>query len=307
MSKRKKTKTEVLIQIKDLATEYQLRIQDINATLKPEQSETLMKLFAYLGGIFIFSGLSIYIGTFWGTTNPAMRITLTFGTGIALYLLAVLLPSYRPKSETMLTPLFLSACFFQTIGLFVAMNEFKDGVNFKIAAPLIFGVMLIQQLGTFWKIKRPSLIFTALFFWSAFLVSTLDLLRANEKIIGICTGLSLLGIAYFLDRRQYKSLASFWYFIGAIVFLNGLFDALRNTWFEILFFGAGGLMLYLSTLLRNRSLLFVSTLSALGYIGYFSSKHFMHSAAWPILLVLSGLVCFGVGVMVLKLSKKYMI
>jgi len=265
-----------------------------------------MKLFAYLGGIFIFSGMSIYIGTFWTSMNPATKITLTFGTGLILYILAVLLPAYRQKNETMLTPLFLSSVFFQTIGLFVAMNEFKEGMAFKTAAPLIFGVMLLQQVMTFCKIKRASLIFTALCFWAAFFVATLDLLHANEKIIGISVGLSLLAIAYFLDKQHYKANASFWYFIGAVLFLNSLFDALRNTWFEILFFGASGLMLYLSTLIRNRTLLFVSTLSALGYIGYFTGKHFMHSAAWPILLVLSGLVCFGVGVMVLKISKKYM-
>lgn len=306
------SKDKILKEINRLATQHNLTIADITKVLQTQsiqsaRTETLMKLFAYLGGIFIFSGLSIYIGTFWSTMNVAMKITLTFGTGIVLYLLALILPVYQKKYETMLTPLFLTATLFQTIGLFVAVNEFRDGLDFKISSVLIFGVMLIQQLVTFKKIKRASLIFTALFFWCAFLATTLDLVHASDKLVGIVVGLSVLFIAYLLDKAFYKAIANFWYFVGAILFLNGLFDALRSTYFEVIFFGISGLMLYLSTLIRNRTLLFVSTLSALGYIGYFTSKHFMHSAAWPILLVILGLVCFGVGIMVLKICKKYMV
>jgi hypothetical protein len=307
-----KSKAAILKEIAHLATQYNLTIADITKALsiQPVQSartETLMKLFAYLGGIFIFSGLSIYIGTFWTTMNVAMKITITFGTGIILYLLALILPWYQKKYETMLTPLFLTATLFQTIGLFVAVNEFREGLNLKISSVLIFGVMLIQQLITFKKIKRASLIFTSLFFWCAFLATALDLVHASDKLVSIVVGLSVLSIAYALDKAFYKAIASFWYFVGAVLFLNGLFDALRSTYFEVLFAGISGLMLYLSTLIRNRTLLFVSTLSALGYIGYFTSKHFMHSAAWPILLVILGLVCFGVGIMVLKICKKYMV
>lgn len=313
--KKSKSKAEILTEIMHLATEYNLSASEITAALHKQskevidgaRTETLMKLFAYLGGIFIFSGLSIYIGTFWSTMGVATKIILTFGTGIALYLLALFLPLYQKKYETMLTPLFLTSTLFQTVGLFVVVNEFRDGLNFKFSSLLIFGVMLAQQLITFQKIKRPSLIFTSLFFWCAFFMTALDLVNANDNLIAIIVGLSVLFIAYGLDKAHYKAIASFWYFTGAIMFLNGLFDALRSTYFEIIFFGISGLMLYLSTLIRNRTLLFVSTLSALGYIGYFTHKHFMNSAAWPILLVVLGLVCFGVGVMVLKICKKYMV
>lgn len=312
MPKNSKTKGEILREITRLANQYNITASEITTALQTKisegsRTETLMKLFAYLGGIFIFSGLSIYIGTFWSTMNVAMKITITFGTGIVLYLLALILPWYQKKYETMLTPLFLTSTLFQTIGLFVVVNEFKDGLDFKISSVLIFGVMLMQQLVTFKKIKKPSLIFTSLFFWCAFFVTALDLVHASDKLIAIIVGLSVLCIAYVLDKALYKAIASFWYFIGAVMFLNGLFDALRSTYFEIIFFGISGLMLYLSTLIRNRTLLFVSTLSALGYIGYFTHKHFMNSAAWPILLVVLGLVCFGVGVMVLKICKKYMV
>jgi hypothetical protein len=306
-----KSKAEILKEISHLAQEHNLTITEIATVLQKKSSEntrteTLMKLFAYLGGIFIFSGLSIYIGTFWSTMGVATKITLTFGTGIVLYMMALILPQYQKKYETMLTPLFLTSTLFQTIGLFVAVTEFGNGLDFRISTALIFGVMLIQQLVTFKHIKRPSLIFTSLFFWCAFFVTALDLMHINDKLTAIILGLSVLFIAYRLDKLHYKALANFWYLIGAMVFLNGLFDALRNTIFEILFFGISGLMLYASTIIRNRILLFVSTLSTLGYIGYFTHKHFMNSTAWPILLVILGLVCFGVGIMVLKLCKKYM-
>ena len=205
----------------------------------------------------------------------------------------------------MITPLFLTGTFFQTVGLFVAMNEFKDGLDIRVASTLIFGVMLLQQILTFKRIKRASLVFILTAFWCVFLLSFLDLSHANEKAINIVVGMSLLCIAYLLDKSCYKSIANFWYVVGSVLFLTDLFDALKNTTVELLFFFISSFILYFCTVIRNRPLLFVSTLSTLGYIGYFTSKHFMDSTVWPILLIVLGAVCFGIGILVLKISKKF--
>ncbi len=305
------TKHEVLEEIATLAIEHHLSAEEIKSAIHAKKNtkpttETYMRLLAYLGGIFIFSGICIYIGVFWTSMSAFMKISLTLGTGLILYLLAMILPLYHKNNENMLTPLFLTSAFFQTVGLFVAFNELNVGMDLRVGSLLIFGVLLIQQFLTFRKTKRASLIFISIFFWCAFLVTFLDLLHASEKTIEVLVGLSVLSVAYVLDRKHYTANSSFWYFIGSVIFLNGLFDVLKNSWFEIGFFAISALLIYFSTLIKNRTLLFVGTLSSLSYIGYFTSKHFMHSTAWPILLVLLGIICFGVGVMVLKISKKYM-
>jgi len=305
-----RSKGKVLREIIMLALVNNITSKELYTALSREETkktrtETLMKLFAYFGGIFIFSGVSIYIGTFWPLMSSVMKISITLGSGIALYLLALTLQLCNKKNENMLTPLFSTSVFFQTVGLFVASQEFQKGIETKTASTLIFFVMLIQQILTLKRIKHAALFFNSVFFWCVFFLSFLDVSHANEKSIGIVVGFSLLCISYLLDKAYYKTVANFWYLIGAILFLDGLFEALKNSNFEFMFFIISSLILYFCTVIKNRILLFVSTLSSLGYIGYFTSKHFIDSAAWPILLVLLGGVCFSVGVLVVKISKKF--
>ncbi len=304
------SKAEYLQEIIRIAVKHKITASEINDAFnsphqKNQETETLMKVFAYLSGIFIFSGVSIYIGTFWPNMTSILKILFTFGSGLVLYVMAILLSFYQQKNVQMLTPLFLTAAFFQTIGFFVTINEFNGIINFKIASVLIFGILFTQQMLTFFKIKRPSLLFTAILFWCLLILSLLNLTHVKDKIIEIVIGGSLIGIGYFLNKHHYKALTNFWIFIGSLLFLNGVFDVLRNSKFEMLFLGISGLMLYGSMLIRNRALLFTSTVSTLGYIAYFTHKHFMNSAAWPILLIVAGLICFGAGIIVIKIAKKY--
>lgn len=305
-----KSRQTALMQIVQLIKTYNLSITDINQALEHHversQTETMTKLLAYLGGIFIFAGISIYVGTFWPKMSSPTRISIILGTGLILYILAMILPINNKKNEYLITPLFLTSIFFQTCGLFVAIYELARDIDIQLASLLIFGVMFIQQYLSFLKLHRPVLLFSSLVFGSAFLATALELLSLSDRIVGIIMGAILMGIAFLLNKSIYRTMSSFWYFVGAIIFLNGLFDLVKNTWFEILFFAAGCGLLYLSTLVRNRTLLLVSTIASLGYIGYFSYKHFINSAAWPIALVLVGFICFAAGVTVLRISKRYM-
>jgi hypothetical protein len=42
----------------------------------------------------------------------------------------------------------------------------------------------------------------------------------------------------------------------------------------------------------------------LGFIGYFSAKHFSDSLGWPITLVLMGVAFLGVGTVALKVKQR---
>lgn len=47
-------------------------------------------------------------------------------------------------------------------------------------------------------------------------------------------------------------------------------------------------MIYLGILARRRTLLLVSTLAMMGYIGYFTGDYFINSTGWPIALIFLG-------------------
>lgn len=305
----KRSKQMALLSIAEIVQKNRLTEKDIHDYLKTysaqKHTDTLMKLLSYFGGIFIFAGIAIYVGMFWTSMTIYTKISLTLGTGLILYILAFILPAFDEKNESMIAPLLITSAIFQPIGLFIAIHEFATDSDIRLPALLVFGALMIQQFLTFCYLRRASLIFTTLLFGSAFIAIGLDLMNFSESFVGIALGFVLLLISYALDRSHYKMLSVFWYFIGALLFLNSLFDILRNTNLEFIFFLASCLILYLSTLVKNRMLLFISTLSVLGYIGYFTHKHFMHSTAWPVALVLLGLICFGVGMVALKLSRKY--
>lgn len=308
-----KKKEKILKKIRQLATQHHISLEEVysalaSSPLPPPVSkvEILMKWCTHLGGLFIFSGLIIYIGTFWSSMGSILKTSLTLGMGAVLYGLTLCLTLEQKIHKSYFFYLIFIAISLQTGGLFVAANEFNQGIDLKIPTPLIFGIMLIQQWLSFKKSQYPCFIFMAIVFWSLFLPNFFDLFNVSEKMTHIIMGISLLHLSYLLGKKHYSTIANFWYFIGSILFLNGFFELVKKTYFEFTVPLMSAAIIYLSIRLKNKILLLVSTVSLLGYFSYFMTKYLMHSAAWPILLVLLGVVCTGIGFMALKICKKHM-
>ena len=241
----------------------------------------------------MLSGIAVYIGMFWSDMNSAMRIIITLGSGIVSYILA-LVSLGEARFEKSSTPLFLIAAFLQTTGLFVTLDEFSSGGNWRYAVLLISGTMFLQQALTFWSKKRTTLLFTSLLFSSAFIATGFDLIGMDEDLIAIVIGSALLCIAYVIDKSEHHPIASFWYFVGSISLLSGFFHAIHQSVFDILFLILSCFLMFISTRVQNRTLLTVSTLSLLGYISYFTTEHFVDSLGWPLVLIILGFVFFGI-------------
>ena len=84
------------------------------------------------------------------------------------------------------------------------------------------------------------------------------------------------------------------YLIGSALAYSGLFDLLRQTPVELLYFAVTAAMLYACVRLQSRALLLTTVLAMLGFIGYFTARHFVDSLGWPISLVLMGVAFIGV-------------
>lgn len=178
------SKQVALAKIVEIARDNNLSTKEIVSALQQQDttSEVLfqkkkmdftMKLFSYLGSIFILSGISIYIGMFWSQLNSPARIIITLGPGLIAYIMAVIMEK-NPNYSKMITPLFLLAALFIPTGLFVAIHEYSTGGDPHKAGLLVFGIMFIQQLLTFWNIPRTVLVFTSIFFAAAFYCTALD-------------------------------------------------------------------------------------------------------------------------------------
>jgi hypothetical protein len=300
------TKEEALDQITALIKAHDISLNEIKARapLKTSSnSAAIKKIFGFIGAIFILCGLSIYTQQYWSVMNPAARTVITLGSGIALFVLAIV-ATFDDRYKKTVTPLFLLAALFQAGGLFVAITElFNILPSIRVTVLIIASVMCLQQLIVFYKLQKTSLLFIALLFGFAAVLTCFDLLQVKIDHVGVIMGLALLCICYGLNYTKHRSITPFWYFIGSLMFLCGLFEVMQYSIFEVGYLGVTAFMIYLSVLVRSRMLLFTSTLAMITYIGYFTVKHFIHSTGWPLALVVFGFILLAISAAAVKVNR----
>ena len=119
-------------------------------------------------------------------------------------------------------------------------------------------------------------------------------------IIGVC----VIFTAYGLHKAgRYSRLTGLGYFIGSIMAYSGLFGLVHNTPVELLYLAVTASMLYACVVLQSRALLFTTVIAMLGFIGFYTAKHFANSLGWPVTLVLMGVAFLGVGTIAIKLRR----
>ena len=74
---------------------------------------------------------------------------------------------------------------------------------------------------------------------------------------------------------------------------------------EILFLGAACGLVFLSTWVKSRSLLFVGTLATLCYVVYYTGENFADVVGWPIALILFGLLLIGLSAVAFRINREY--
>lgn len=307
-----KDKEDALDEIMTIARSHGLTLSEVVAAFresdrraKHRASDSIIsRLLGYLGGIFVFAGICIFISMQWSDMGSAARVIITLGTGFVAMLMALLALSDE-KFERAATPLTLVACLLQAVGLGVLLKEYGFGGNPDVGALFMAGSLLIQQVLLFIAKRRSVMLFASFLFGSIAFVSAARLLDINGHFIGMTLGFSLLCLSFAADQSRNRAVAPFWYLMGATLLLCASFDLFKGSALEALFIGLAAAMIYLSATVRSRTLLFASTLGMLGYIGYFTAQNFSNTLGWPITLVLLGLALILMGALALKINNKY--
>lgn len=156
--------------------------------------------------------------------------------------------------------------------------------------------------------KQRMLAAPALLIASCWLNSGLFDRIANATSVSwasLMIGVSVMLTAYGLQKAaRHPGLASVAYFFGSILAYSGLFDLLHNTAFELLYLCVAASMLYACVVLQSRALLFTTVIAMLGFIGFYTTRHFANSLGWPVSLVLMGIAFLGIGTIALKVRQK---
>ena len=304
-------KHNALDQILKIARAHGLTPADINtamveASLDHEQrSGNLMgRILGYLGGIFIFAGLGVFIALNWDVMNSAARIIITLGSGITAFIMAIV-ASTDERYASVRTPLYLIAAALQPVGLLVAIDEFSSGGDWHNAALLTAGIMSFQQAVVFWQKRDTTLLFTTLVFALWFFGVALDLVNVEDELNALILGASTLSFCIGIERTRHQGMTPFWYLAGSILFFHGLFELVQRTTFELVFLAIACAGVFLSTWVRSRTLLFACTIAILAYIGYFTAEHFQDSLGWPLVLIVLGLAFVVLSAIAMRINKRY--
>jgi hypothetical protein len=264
----------------------------------------LVRVLGFLGGTFVFAGIGVFIGLQWGQMNSAARVVVTLGSGLAVFVLAML-ATRDARFEKAATPLLLIAAVLEPAGMLVAFQEFGSGGDWRVAGLITAGAMAVQFGTTFVRLRRSTPLFVALVFGTLFWWTALDLLDMGDKEIALVVGGSMLLAAVGIDRTGHRDITPVWYLLGASAFLYGFFDAVERTPFEIAFVAAAAAFVYLSVMLHTRTLLFVATMAILGYTAWFTGEHFAQSVGWPLSLIAFGMFMIALSALAFRIDRDY--
>jgi len=92
----------------------------------------------YVGGAIVFMGIAIFVGQHWGELPVPTRLLTTLGSGIAAYVVGVLLYQYE-RLETMGQAFFLISAMVLPIGISVAFDEAGLKIDSHAVQSLIAG------------------------------------------------------------------------------------------------------------------------------------------------------------------------
>lgn len=212
----------------DVETAFDASASESIAATKRSKGDIAKTLFAYLGAIFILSGIATYIGMFWNSMGGAMRVFVTLGVGYVL--LTVLISAlHENKFPKLILPLTLASVFMMTGGWFTFIHEvFPRGDNWRVAVLFVFGMMALHQGVLLWKYQRSVLAFTTLFFVYGFLNVALDFVGVPLVYVAITLGASLFLVGSALEKTSHRVLAEAALFIGVCWMNSGLFDRIAE-------------------------------------------------------------------------------
>lgn len=303
------SKDGALADIADIAKRHKLGIDEIAKALtdseNPNQaarsSGVLAKVLSYLGGVFVLAGIALFISLQWDGFNSATRVFVTLGVGFAVYLFAlVTMTDERFKKVT--TPMLLIAALLQPIGLVVMLQEYSRGGKPEHGLLLMCVVMFVQQFLTFLaKSDRTVLLFMSLFFGAAGFGTLCEILDIDFEYTALVLGIGLMCLCYVIDHSVHKAITPFWYCVGSVFLLYGAFEWVEHSVFEILFLGLGAGIMYIGTLVRSRTLLFVSVLALTAFTGYYFQDFLLNAFG----LIVMGFLLIGLSAFAMKLNRKY--
>lgn len=322
-------KTTLIAELRAALVEGRLSSSDVRAVLG-ETSVTegreegdarhnrAAHLLYYMGGTIVAIGIAVFVSIHWEELSSFLRILLTLGAGLLLYVAAVFLA--RDGRLGRLPDAFhIAGALLIPGGVFVTLNE-MGVVGGDFGTGLIFLGFCLMYLFSFVALRRIILLLFSIIFGVMSYLLVTDALPGATPLFGhleyngyrvLVLGAALVSLGYGLSLRSERSLSGILYAFGTLAILGAALalgdwkpsDIIPRLW-ESVYPGLSLGAMFLSLRIRSISMLVFGALFTVGYIGKITGEYFADSTGWPLALILIGAAMIGIGYMTLQLSRK---
>ena len=225
----------------------------------------VLRVFYYLGGTLVFTGLGIYIETVWNELTSFQRVLITFGPGFIAFVLGILF-ARNPDLEKAATPAHIVAFVMQPVGVGVFLNEYFEGDNPALGAMVIFGPLALQQFLAFHALKRRSLLLFTLLFACAFLGAATVYYDFDRGVAALASGTFLYFIGVDVQaRKAYRDISPVCFVLGAGLMMAGLYYHAGRTIYDPLILALSLAFLMHAVILEARTLFVLAVLYLIAY------------------------------------------
>lgn len=282
--------------------------------LKETSNFSINKILYILGAAIAIVGIFIFVAQVWEDLGSVGRIGITFGLGLLLAMVGSMLLKSKPEENIGAVFHFIAGLLIPG-GALVTLSELKVETVSLWPVAITFGIIFIFYLLLNFVHKNAVLTFFAIANGTAFLYLLLQAIIGDsftEFNVNIYSYLTMaIGVSYLLLAHSFRDswnnkLIGMLYFFGSLGFLAAAFSqALDYTSWELLYFVLvfGGIAL--STYMKSRIILVMSTLFLIAHVSYITDKYFADSLGWPLSLVLLGFIFIGLGYFSVNINKKY--
>ncbi|MSU55501.1 MAG: DUF2157 domain-containing protein [Candidatus Taylorbacteria bacterium] len=295
----------------NLATSPQVKVADEDVP-----GFSITKMLYVFGAAIVIIGIIIFISQIWEDMGSFGRINVTLGLGLLITAIGSVLLNSKPDENIGSIFHFIGGMLVPG-GALVTLYELSTGGYHPWVVAITFGIIFVFYLLLNFIHKSAVLTFFAIAngTTTVYLILNAIVGGPEEGWFGIKDVYQYLtmviGVGYLLLGHAFRgtwnrNLVGALYFFGISGFLGAGFSQVFDSgiwqmiYFLIVFGG-----LFLSVLLKSRSVLVMSTLFLIAHVSYITGEYFADSIGWPISLVVLGFIIIGLGYASITISKKY--
>lgn len=321
-------KQELLQELSSRFASGELTRSEVLDAIGPEESEpttgkskvaaTLSMILYYIGGGVVFLGMIFLIAQEWNHFGTGMKIFVTLGSGIAAFIVGVLLTG-QERLGAAGPAFFLIAALLLPLGLLVTYDEAGIDVD-RLTIQIQVGGMLFATYLTAYALMRGNVLLSFSFIFGTWLFFALtnymisgapmidEWSFVSYRILFVGVAFMLLGYSFVGTERE--PLTGWLYVFGVVGFLGaglalGEWKPNQNVFWEAVYPGLVFGVIFLSTYLKSRIFLIFGSIALGAYLTKITAEYFSDSLGWAFSLVLVGFLLMGVAYLAVRVNRSH--